>query len=96
VQYLPINNNEGVNMTEASNEPKTARQPRSLETEIATQRDKLKKLEERQRNQQRKERDRNTKSVLDMIRAEKLDMVSPDIWKNAMKTIKDALLITHN
>jgi Spy/CpxP family protein refolding chaperone len=78
-------------MTEAIQDTKSVRKPRSLEEEITVQRDKLKKLEERQRENQRKDRERNTKSVLELIRAEKLDLVSAENWKSALPTIKEAL-----
>ena len=69
------------------------RKPRSLEEEITVQRDKLKKLEERQRENQRKDRERNTKAVLELIRVEKLDLVSAENWKSALPTIKEALQV---
>ena len=80
-------------MTEAIQDTKSVRKPRSLEEEITVQRDKLKKLEERQRENQRKDRERNTKAVLELIRAEKLDLVSAENWKSALPTIKEALQV---
>ena len=80
-------------MSEAKTAPKGGRKARTLEEEIAAQRDKLRKLEERQREQQRKERERNTKAVLELIRTEKLDTVPAEQWKAAMPTIKAALLV---
>lgn len=80
-------------MTEAIQDTKSVRKPRSLEEEITVQREKLKKLEERQRENQRKDRERNTKAVLELIRAEKLDLVSAENWKSALPTIKEALQV---
>lgn len=80
-------------MTEAIQDTKSVRKPRSLEEEITVQRDKLKKLEERQRENQRKDRERNTKAVLELIRVEKLDLVSAENWKSALPTIKEALQV---
>ncbi len=79
-------------MSEIIQSPKKERKPKSVEDEIAAAREKLKKLEERQREQQRKERERNAKMVLDLIHAEKLDTVSADAWRSAMPTIKEVLL----
>lgn len=78
-------------MTEAKAASSAGRKARTLDEEIAIQREKLRKLEERQREQQRKERERNTKAVLELIRAEKLDAVPADQWKAAMPAIKKAL-----
>lgn len=69
------------------------RKSRSLEDEIAAQRDKLKKLEEKKREQERKEKEKNNKAVLELIKAEKLDTVSADLWKTAMPAIKEALKV---
>lgn len=80
-------------MTEAIQDTKSVRKPRSLEEEITVQREKLKKLEERQRENQRKDRERNTKAVLELIRAEKLDLVTAENWKSALPTIKEALQV---
>ena len=60
---------------------RTARKARTLDEEIAHQREKLRKLEERQREQQRRERERNQKAVLDLIKAERLDTVPADRWR---------------
>lgn len=72
-------------------EPKPEKRKITIEEEIAAQREKLKKLEERQRENIRKERERNGKAVMDMIRGEKLDLISAELWKEAMPTIKKAL-----
>ena len=80
-------------MMESISKIKSERKARSLDEEIAAQKEKLKKLEERQREQQRKERERNQKAVLDLIKAEKLDSVSAEQWRLAMPAIKSALLL---
>lgn len=80
-------------MSEAKSASSGGRKARTLEEEIAAQRDKLRKLEERQREQKRKEQERNTKAVLELIRAEKLDAVPAEQWKLAMPAIKSALLV---
>jgi hypothetical protein len=80
-------------VSDAKSAPKGGRKARTLGEEIAAQRDKLRKLEERQREQKRKEQERNTKAVLELIRAEKLDAVPAEQWKLAMPAIKAALLV---
>ena len=64
---------------------------KSLEEEIARQREKLKRLEDKQREQQRKWRDKNQKAVFELIRSEKLDMVDIEKWQPAIQQIKSIL-----
>lgn len=71
------------------------RKQKSLEEEIAAQREKLRKLEERHKEQQRKERERNQKAVMELIKSEKLDTVPAEVWRDAMPKIK-ALLVVEN
>lgn len=75
----------------AKQEIKPVRKVRNIEEEIAAQRAKLKALEDRQKEQQRKERERNQKAVLEIIKAEKLDTASAEQWASALPTIKAAL-----
>lgn len=79
-------------MTDAKTTVKPGRKARSLEEEIAKVRDKLKRLEEQQKEQQRKQRERNIKAVVELIRLEKLDVVSADRWKEALPDIRALLL----
>ena len=72
---------------------KTARKARTLDEEIAHQREKLRKLEERQREQQRRERERNQKAVLDLIKAERLDTVPAERWGAVMPRLKALLAV---
>lgn len=80
-------------MSDALATPKPGRKPKSLDAEIAAAEAKLRKLQDRQKEQQKKERDKNQKAVLELIKAEKLDTVSPELWSRAMPKIK-ALLTT--
>jgi Spy/CpxP family protein refolding chaperone len=80
-------------MKDATNDTKGGRKVRTLDEEIAAQREKLKKLEDKQREIQRKDREKNQKAVLELIKAEKLDTVSADQWRAAMPAIKAALLV---
>jgi len=66
---------------------------KTLEDEISIARAKLKRLEEKQREQQKKWRDKNQKAVLELIRSEKLDLVKLEKWKTMLPQLK-ALLIT--
>lgn len=80
-------------MSDAKQDSKGGRKVRTLDEEIAAQKDKLKKLEDKQRDQQRKEREKNQRAVMELIKAEKLDTVSSDQWRTAMPAIKAALLV---
>lgn len=73
------------------NTKKTERKKRSISDEIVEQREKLRKLEEKQKEQIRKERERTSKAVFDLLRSEKLDIVSVEKWVAAMPMLKDAL-----
>lgn len=78
-------------MSENQAQEKTARKARTLEQEITLQRDRLRRLEERQREQQRKDREKNQKAVLELIRAERLDAVAATQWRSALPAIRAAL-----
>lgn len=80
-------------MNSETNNSKAGRKARTLDEEIAAQRDKLKKLEERQREQQRKEREKNQKAVMELIKSERLDAVPTDLWREAMPKIKALLVV---
>ncbi len=79
-------------MSEANATSKPGRKAGSLDEEIQKAAEKLRRLQERQRDQQRKERERNQKAVLELIKAERLDVVPADQWKAALPKIK-ALLV---
>jgi len=80
-------------MSSETMNPKSGRKTKTLDEEIAAQREKLRKLEERQREQQRKERERNQKAVMELIKTERLDAVPSDLWREAMPKIKALLLV---
>ena len=79
-------------MSEANATNKPGRKAGSLDEEIQKAAEKLRRLQERQRDQQRKERERNQKAVLELIKAERLDVVPAEQWKAALPKIT-ALLI---
>ena len=70
---------------------KGMKKSRELESELDVMRDKLKKLEEQHKQQVQKERDRNFKLIVDLIKSEKLDLMSADHWRTAMPEIKKSL-----
>lgn len=70
---------------------KIEKKSRSLEEEIIAQRDKLKKLEDRFREKQRKEREKNQKLVIELIKSEKLDLVLIEKWRSSIPLIKKSL-----
>jgi len=70
---------------------KGGRPVRSLEDEIAAQKEKLRKLEDRHKEQVRKERERNQKAVYALLVAEKLDGIAAEIWEAVLPAIKDVL-----
>ncbi len=80
-------------MSSETTNPKPGRKAKTLDEEIAAQREKLRKLEERQREQQRKERERNQKAVMELIKTERLDAVPSDLWREAMPKIKALLVV---
>ena len=67
---------------------KPVRKKKSLEQEIALQREKLKRLEDKQREQQRKWREKNQKSVFELIRSEKLDVIEIEKWQEMLPKLK--------
>lgn len=79
-------------MAEEKSTGKPARKARTLEEEIARAEAKLRKLQELHREQQRKERERNQKAVLEIIKGERLDLIPADKWRDALPKIR-ALLI---
>ena len=70
---------------------KTARKPRSIEDEIARAAAKLRKLQDQQREMIRRDRERNHKAVLELLRAEGLDEIPAEQWKERLDAVKVAL-----
>jgi hypothetical protein len=79
-------------MSQDKTQEKTQRKAKTLEDEIATAREKLKLLEEKQREQKKKWRDKNQKAVLELIRSEKLDLVDFEKWKATLPQLKSLLM----
>ncbi|WGS45764.1 hypothetical protein LFL97_23950 [Burkholderia sp. JSH-S8] len=76
-------------MSELSEKP--SRKPRSLDDEIAKAAAKLKRLQDEQREQIRKDRERNQKAVLELLRSEGLDEIPAARWKEKIDALKRAL-----
>ncbi|KWN68343.1 hypothetical protein WM24_09750 [Burkholderia ubonensis] len=76
-------------MSELSEKP--TRKPRSLDEEIARAAARLKRLQDEQRVQIRKDRERNQKAVLELLRSEGLDEIPAARWKEKIDAIKRAL-----
>lgn len=79
-------------MTQDKTQEKPQRKAKTLEDEIAIAREKLKRLEEKQREQQKKWREKNQKAVFELIRSEKLDLVEAEKWKSSLPQIKSILM----
>ena len=68
------------------------RKARTLQEEITATAEKLRKLQERQKEIERKDRARNQKAVLKLIKAEKLDSIPIEQWRQSIESIKAALI----
>ncbi|WP_459203497.1 hypothetical protein ACQVRV_00130 (plasmid) [Ralstonia pseudosolanacearum] len=80
-------------MTERKSTAKPVRKVRSLDEEIARASEKLQALQDRKRQQDKREREKNQKAVLELIKAERLDAVSAEEWKAALPKIKALLIV---
>lgn len=70
---------------------KTERKGRDLDDEISKAETKLKKLREQRAEQVRKNRERNQKAIMELLRAEALDDVSAEQWKVRIAAVRVAL-----
>lgn len=67
------------------------RKARSLQEEIAAAAEKLRKLQERQKEIERKALARNKKAVSELIAAHRLDGIPVEHWRQAIEEIKASL-----
>ena len=67
------------------------RKARSLQEEIAAAAEKLRKLQERQKEIERKALARNQKAVSGLIAAHRLDGIPVEHWRQAIEEIKASL-----
>lgn len=70
---------------------KAERKGRDLDDEIVKAETKLKKLREQRAEQVRKNRERNQKAIMELLRAEALDDVSAEQWKVRIAAVRVAL-----
>lgn len=63
----------------------------SLDEEILKAAEKLKGLQEKQKKKNRKDQERTQKAISDLIRREKLDTISVNLWEAALPEIKKLL-----
>ena len=80
-------------MSSETTNPKSGRKAKTLDEEIAAQREKLRKLGKQQREQQRKERERNQKALMELIKTERLDTIPSNLWREAMPKIRVLLVV---
>ena len=78
-------------MSNEENLKVTGKKTRSLEDEIIAQREKLKMLEKKQTELIRKEKEKTSKAVINLIQSEKLDLISLEKWKGSLPAIKELL-----
>lgn len=82
---------DGENPKMSEQSEKAARKPRSIEDEITKAAAKLKRLQDELREKVRKDRERNQKEVLELLRSEGLDEISAEQWKVRLEAVKTAL-----
>ncbi|WP_186087327.1 hypothetical protein [Burkholderia gladioli] len=70
---------------------KTARAPKSLDEEIERAAARLKRLQEQKRTKERQEVERNERAIVDLLKAEKLNVVPAEKWKAGLAGIRRAL-----
>ncbi len=75
----------------ANEKAQASRTRRSLEEAIAYQQAKLRTLQTKRQDQQRRERERNQRAVMQLIQAEGLDRIPAQKWKIALSEIKGLL-----
>lgn len=63
----------------------------SLDEEILKAAEKLKSLQEKQKKKNRRDQERTQKAISDLIRREKLDTVSIELWEAALPEIRKLL-----
>ena len=73
---------------------KAAKRPLTIEEEIAKASERLRALQEKKRASDKREKERNHKSVLELLAKEKLDQVSSEKWEEVLPQLKSLLLTT--
>lgn len=78
-------------MHEEEQKQKSSRKTRTLDKEIAAATEKLRKLQEKQKAKVLKERTRNHKAILDLLKSQHLDRVSIERWEQVVPRLKELL-----
>ena len=81
-----------IRMTEAKTSGKAGRPSRSLDEEIAAVAARLQALRDKKKEEERRERERNQKAILALIKDEGLDAVSAEAWKAAVPKLRKLLV----
>ena len=79
-------------MSDAKTSGKAGRPSRSLDEEIAVAAAKLQALRDKKKEEERRDRERNQKAILALIKDEGLDAVSADDWKAALPKLRKLLV----
>lgn len=83
-------------MIQKDSTKKTKITTKSLDDEIAAAEEKVRRLREQKRVADIKAREKNVKAVLEMLKAEKLDVVSSDTWQRELPKIRTILIGKHS
>lgn len=78
-------------MSEARTQGKPGRPSRTLEEEILAAEERLRHLRERKKADDARDRERNQKAIMALIKAEGLDLVPADQWRAATHRLRSVL-----
>ena len=79
-------------MSDEKTSGKVGKPSRSLDEEIAVAAAKLQALRDKKKEEERRDRERNQKAILALIKDEGLDAVSADDWKAALPKLRKLLV----
>lgn len=79
-------------MSDSEQPKKSKTSARTIEEEIEFQEEKLRKLKDQKRLNDIKQRERNIRAVLDLLKTERLDVVSAEQWQKKLPEIRTLLL----
>lgn len=80
-------------MSEPKVQSKAGRPSRTLDEEIVAAEERLRQLRERRKVEEARERDRNQKAILGLIKAEGLDLIPAEQWKAAVPKLRTLLKV---
>lgn len=90
-QSMDLDDRE-VAMTGKKTSAKPGRPSRTLDEEIAAAAERLAALRNRKRDSERAERERNQKAIIALIKAEGLDEIHSDAWREAAPKLREVLV----